>query len=56
VYQDITELFCRIDDFCKDVKKNEKSKTLGADQKPTRTPSISESEITTIINLNSGLG
>ena len=51
MYQDITELFCRIDDFCKDVKKNEKSKTLGKAKNPTRVPSISESEITTIITL-----
>ena len=49
--QDITELFCRIDDFCNDVKKNEKSKTLGKERKPTRIPSISESEIVTIIIL-----
>ena len=49
--QDITELFCRIDDFCNDVKKNEKNKTLGKERKPTRVPSISESEIVTIIIL-----
>ena len=51
MYQDITELFCRIDDFCKDVKKNEKGKMLGKARKPTRIPLLSESEITTIITL-----
>lgn len=28
MYQDITELFCHINDFCKDIEKNEKAKTL----------------------------
>ena len=51
MYQDITELFCCIDDFCKDVQKNERSKTLGDNRNPTRFPSISESEITTIVTL-----
>lgn len=49
MYQDITELFCRIDDFCKDVEKSEKAKTLGSAKNPTRIPSISKSEIVTIL-------
>jgi hypothetical protein len=54
MYEDITELFCFIDDFYKIVLQ-EIAKILLADtddpQKPTSVPTISDSEIITILIL-----
>lgn len=49
--KDITELFCTIDDFCLEVDRMEKTTKIGSYKKPTRTPKLTASEITTIILL-----
>jgi transposase len=54
MFEDITELFCFIDDFCnaiqKEIAKNSISSS-GAPKKPTRAPALAASEILTILIL-----
>ncbi len=49
--EDITKLFCLVDDFCRDIEKNFAGKLLPNGKKPTRTTEIEHSEIMTIILL-----
>ena len=49
--KDITELFCNVDDFCREVDKIEKSTRIGSNRRPTRTSQLERSEIITIILL-----
>ncbi len=49
--EDITKLFCLVDDFCRDIEKNFADKLLPNGKKPTRVPEITHSEIITIIPL-----
>ncbi len=49
--EDITKLFCLVDDFCRDIEKNFTDKLLPNGKKPTRVPEITHSEIITIILL-----
>ena len=49
--KDITELYCKVDDFCNEVDRIEKSTRIGAYKKATRTPQLKNSEIVTIILL-----
>lgn len=49
--ENITELFCFVDDFCHAVDKNFAEKLLPSGKKPTRTPEVTHSEILTIILL-----
>jgi hypothetical protein len=51
---DITELFCFVDDFCKEADKEIKKYHITKHEKfrkPTRKPEISDSEIITILLL-----
>ena len=50
--KNITRLFCLVDDFLKALEKERKSKQIADGKKPgkpTRTPGLTESEITTIV-------
>ena len=50
--KDITRLFCLVDDFLKELEEERKKKKIEdvkKPRKPTRTPGLTESEITTII-------
>ena len=50
--KDITRLFCLVDDFLKELEEERKKKKIEDEKKPrkpTRTPGLTESEITTII-------
>lgn len=49
--QDITELFCNIDDFVKAADAYQKSTQIGKDRQPTRVPDLTISECMTIILL-----
>ncbi|WP_375315879.1 IS982 family transposase [Wolbachia endosymbiont (group A) of Colletes cunicularius] len=49
--EDITKLFCLVDDFCRDIEKNFADKLLPNGKNPTRTTEIEHSEIMTIILL-----
>ncbi len=49
--EDITRLFCLVDDFCRDIEKNFADKLLTSGKKPTRIAKITHSEIMTIILL-----
>jgi len=49
--EDITKLFCLVDDFCRDIEKNFADKLLPGGKKPTRVPEITHSGIITIILL-----
>jgi hypothetical protein len=49
--KDIKELFCHIDDFCKDADAFQKSGKIGKKCDPTRVPSLTISEIMTIMLL-----
>ncbi|WCR58416.1 MAG: hypothetical protein PG980_000888 [Wolbachia endosymbiont of Ctenocephalides felis wCfeJ] len=49
--QDITELFCLVDDFCKSIEENFADKLLSNARKPTRVTEITLPEIVTIVLL-----
>lgn len=49
--KDITELFCYIDDFCKVADAFQKTGKIGEERSPTRIPSLTISEIITIMLL-----
>lgn len=49
--KDITELFCLLDDFCKEYDKYFQSQLLPGKRRPTRTPKLQVSEIMVIILL-----
>lgn len=49
MYQDITELFVFVDDFCKAVDQYRAENQIGNPPKPTRTTNMSISEIMTIV-------
>jgi hypothetical protein len=54
MYDDITELFCFIDDFCNVAKQQIKENLLQdncVSKKSTRVPSLADSEIITILLL-----
>jgi hypothetical protein len=47
---DITELFCFVDDFCKEIDDELKKHQLPqSNRKPTRTPGLTDSEMVTIL-------
>jgi Transposase DDE domain len=46
--KDITELFCNVDDFCREMDKVENAKRIGSRRGPTRVSQMQNSEVLTI--------
>jgi hypothetical protein len=49
--KDITELFCDVDDFCREIDKKENERRIGSSRLPTRVCQLQNSEIITILLL-----